>query len=164
MRRPGSERLKPGGALVDFSIRNLLNHRGSRWFQHKWGLIMQLPMFGKCRRDLMRRWEFFGEEVLGPRIFYRRRRPGSRSTTSLGLRAMLVKAQSSVNDTFGLFDRRPLQMQLVMLLKLGPSTIARNTALARQRRAKQPEVGTDLPWRLVAHCWLHCIFGHSQHF
>ena len=48
--------------------------------------------------------------------------------------------------------------------QLGPSTIARNTALARGRRAKQPEVGTDLPWRLVAHCWLHCTFGHSQHF
>ena len=32
------------------------------------------------------------------------------------------------------------------------------------RRVKQPEVGTDLPWRLAAHCWLHCIFGHSQHF
>ena len=47
---------------------------------------------------------------------------------------------------------------------LGPSTIARNTALARGRRAKQPEVGTELPWRLAAHCWLHCIFGHSQHF
>ena len=48
-------------------------------------------------------------------------------------------------------------------LQLGRSTIARNTALAR-RRAKQPEVGTDLPWRLAAHRWLHCIFGHSQHF
>ena len=47
--------------------------------------------------------------------------------------------------------------------ELGPSTIARNTALARGRRAKQPEVGTDLPWRLAAHCWLHCIFGHGQH-
>ena len=40
--------------------------------------------------------------------------------------------------------------------QLGPSTIATNTALARGRRAKQPEVGTDLPWRLAAHCWLHC--------
>ena len=36
--------------------------------------------------------------------------------------------------------------------KLGPSTIARSTALARGRRTKQPEVGTDLPWRLAAHC------------
>ena len=53
---------------------------------------------------------------------------------------------------------------IFMLLQLGPSTIARNTALARGRRAKQPEVGTDLPWRLAAHYWLHCIFGHSQHF
>ena len=49
-------------------------------------------------------------------------------------------------------------------VRLGPSTIARNTALARGRRAKQPEVGTDLPWRLAAHCWLHCVFGHSQQF
>ena len=32
------------------------------------------------------------------------------------------------------------------------------------RRAKQPEVGTDMPWRLPAHCWLHCIFGHIRHF
>ena len=23
---------------------------------------------------------------------------------------------------------------------------------------------TDMPWRLSAHCWLHCIFGHIQHF
>ena len=37
-------------------------------------------------------------------------------------------------------------------IQLGPSTIARNTAFARGRRAKQPEVGTDLPWRLAAHC------------
>ena len=41
---------------------------------------------------------------------------------------------------------------LLFQLPLGPSTIARNTALARGRRAKQPEVGTDLPWRLAAHC------------
>ena len=116
MRRLGSEWLEPGRALVNFCIRNLFNHRSSRWFQHQWGFIMQFPTFGKCRRDLMRRWEFFGGEVFGPRIFYRRRRPGSRRTTSLGLRAVLAKAQSSVNDTFGLFDRRPLQMQLVMLL------------------------------------------------
>ena len=116
MRRRGSERLEPGGALVDFCIRNFFNHHGSRWFQHQWWLIMQLPTFGKCQRDLIRRWKFFGGEVLGPRIFYRKRRPGSRRTTSLGLRAVLVKAQSFVNDTFGLFDRRPLQMQLVMLL------------------------------------------------
>ena len=38
------------------------------------------------------------------------------------------------------------------IVNLGPSTIARNTALARGRRAKQPEVGTDLPWRQAAHC------------
>ena len=117
LRRPGSKRIKPGGALVDFCIGDLLNHRGSRWFQHQRGLIMQLTTFGKFQRYLMRRWEFFGREVLGPRIFYRRRRrPGSRRTTSLGLRAVLVKVQSSVNDTFGLFDRSPLKMQLVMLL------------------------------------------------
>ena len=49
------------------------------------------------------------------------------------------------------------------MAQLGPSTIARNTALVWGRRAKQPEVGTDLPWRLAAHCWLHCMSGHSQH-
>ena len=39
--------------------------------------------------------------------------------------------------------------QLHVVVYLGPSTIARNTALAQGRRAKQPEVGTDLPWRLA---------------
>ena len=55
-------------------------------------------------------------------------------------------------------------IKIFQVYQLGPSTIARNTALARGRRTKQPEVGTDLPWRLAAHCWLHCIFGHSKHF
>ena len=56
------------------------------------------------------------------------------------------------------------RLRKILPSQLGPSTIARNTALARGRRAKQPEVGTKLPWWLAAHCWLHCIFGHSQHF
>ena len=36
--------------------------------------------------------------------------------------------------------------------QLGPSTIAKNTALARGRCAKQPEVGTDMPWLLTVDC------------
>ena len=46
----------------------------------------------------------------------------------------------------------PLSLKPVDGFELGPSTIARNTALRWGRRAKQPEVGTDLPWRLAAHC------------
>ena len=40
--------------------------------------------------------------------------------------------------------RWALKLNAAYSIQLGPSTIARNTALVRGRRAKQPEVGTDM--------------------
>ena len=87
-------------------------------------------------------------------------------THMFALKSHLSRSASHFIFTASLntFIVKPYTQAIKPRAQLGPSTIARNTALARGRRAKQPEVGTDLPWRLAAHCWLHCIFGHCQHF
>ena len=55
------------------------------------------------------------------------------------------------------FNRDVTDHLVIGIYEFRPSTIARNTALARGRRAKQPKVDTALPWRLAAYCWLYCI-------
>ena len=62
--------------------------------------------------------------------------------------------QSAFSCNRGFQFRLIFHWSLPLRAQLGPSTIARNTALARGRRAKQPEVGTDQGWGQVKYLYL----------
>ena len=61
-------------------------------------------------------WEVLRSEFLVPGVFHGRGRPLRRRTAGLGLLAKLIKALGTVDNPLCLFDRRPLEMQFVLLL------------------------------------------------